>query len=123
MIGVWPDMQRQSASDWLMCSSGDTERSCSLLVHMSSTESCNHQVVFAKYFYISFLAISLLFWLMFMKLLHLHGTLQEHAEKFKNIQGYLKKNQERSSFLATCGDLAMAISGEYLWYSPAISLK
>ena len=43
-------------SDWVMCSSGDIERSCSLLVHEPSTESCYRHVVFAKHYYNSILA-------------------------------------------------------------------
>ena len=39
LIGEWPDVQRESVSDWLTCSSGDIERSCSLLVLVPFGES------------------------------------------------------------------------------------
>ena len=73
MIGEWPDMQRECASDWLTCSSGDIELSCSLLVHVPSTESCYRHIVSAKYYYNTFVDVSPLLFLMFMTL-------------FKNIQ-------------------------------------
>ena len=73
MIGEWPDMQRECASDWLICSSEDIERSCSLLVHVPSSESCYRIVVSAKYYYYTLVDVSPLLCLMFMTL-------------FKNIQ-------------------------------------
>ena len=58
LIGEWPDIQRQSAYDWLTCSSGDIERSHLLLVYVPSIESCYGHVVFAKQYYNCFLAVS-----------------------------------------------------------------
>jgi len=53
------------------------ERSCLLLVHTPSSESCYCHVIFTKYYYNSFIDISPLLWLMFTTL-------------FKNIQWNLR---------------------------------
>ena len=52
LIGEWPDMHRDSASDWLTCLIGNTMLSRLLLVHVPSSELCYHHPVFTKYNYI-----------------------------------------------------------------------